>query len=258
MRSATEADPTQAAPLSDWCADLQNRTPARGAPPCAWHTERQRRTPGRGALQAPERVGLRRKTGQRGLLIASYKRLEKRLGQGRNYSGGSPCPRTLSDARVPASQAAAPPSRSTLTGTELPQAKNVLRLCTQGRFGRVQLFATCWLWPARLLCQPSSPGKSAGTYWPVLAVVSCCPRHQPRWEPGAARALWPKQLHHLHTRRSQGPTQVLQGSLRSKPPWTTHVQREIKPPLNPRAVWPRKETPSLPASCMSWRLNPHK
>ena len=34
-----------------------------------------------------------------------------------------------------------------------------------------------------------------------------------------------KQLHHLHTWPSQGQTQVLQGSLRSKPQWTTHMQR---------------------------------
>ena len=34
-------------------------------------------------------------------------------------------------------QAAAPPSRSILTGAELPQAKKVLHLCTQGLFGSV-------------------------------------------------------------------------------------------------------------------------
>ena len=37
--------------------------------------------------------------------------------------------------------------------------------------------------------------------------------------------LQPKQLHHLHTWTSQGQTQVLQGSLRSKPQWMTHMQR---------------------------------
>ena len=46
----TEQDPTQGAPLSEWCAELQSRTPSRGAPLCAWSTERQRRTPGKGAL----------------------------------------------------------------------------------------------------------------------------------------------------------------------------------------------------------------
>ena len=39
------------------------------------------------------------------------------------------------------------------------------------------------------------------------------------------QSLQPKQLHHLHTWPSQGQTQVLQGSLRSKPQWTTHMQR---------------------------------
>ena len=37
--------------------------------------------------------------------------------------------------------------------------------------------------------------------------------------------LRPKQLHHLHTWASLGQTQVLQGSLRSKPQWTNHMQR---------------------------------
>ena len=33
----------------------------------------------------------------------------------------------------------------------------------------------------------------------------------------------PKKLHHLHTWPSQGQTQVLQSSLRSKPQWMTHM-----------------------------------
>ena len=37
--------------------------------------------------------------------------------------------------------------------------------------------------------------------------------------------LRPKQLHHLHTWPPQGQTQVIQGSLRSKPQWTTHMQK---------------------------------
>ena len=37
--------------------------------------------------------------------------------------------------------------------------------------------------------------------------------------------LQPKELHHLHTWPSQGQTKALQGSLRSKPQWTTHMQR---------------------------------
>ena len=36
----TEEDPTQGAPLSDWCTNLQHRTLARGVPLCAWHREK--------------------------------------------------------------------------------------------------------------------------------------------------------------------------------------------------------------------------
>ena len=37
--------------------------------------------------------------------------------------------------------------------------------------------------------------------------------------------LRPKQLYHLHTWPSQGQTLVLQGSLRSKPQWSTLMER---------------------------------
>ena len=70
--------------------------------------------------------------------------------------------------------------------------------------------------------------------------------------------LWSKQLHHLHAWPSQGQTQVLQGSLRSKLQWMTHIQRwKENHNLNPRAVWLRKKTPNLPTSSTSCRLNPH-
>ena len=69
--------------------------------------------------------------------------------------------------------------------------------------------------------------------WSVLAnngchtllehYISCCPSHQPPEYLVLPEPLQPKQLHHLHT--SQGQTQALQGSLRSKPQWTTHMQR---------------------------------
>ena len=95
----------------------------------------------------------------------------------------SPC--TLGTARVPSNQAAAPLSCSTLTEAELPQAKKVLSLCTQGRIGRVQLFATLWT----VACQASlSGGFSRREYWNVLAntgghtllehYISCCPSCQ--------------------------------------------------------------------------------
>ena len=71
------------------------------------------------------------------------------------------------------------------------------------------------------------PGKPKQGYWSVLANTDCHtifpatlaanpPEYLVLPEP-----LRPKQLHHLHTWPSQGQTQVLQGSLRSKPQWTT-------------------------------------
>ena len=36
-----------------------------------------------------------------------------------------------------------------------------------------------------------------------------------------------------------------------------HIEVEIKPQLNLRAVWLRKKTKNLPTSCTSCRLNPH-
>ena len=77
-----------------------------------------------------------------------------------------------------------------------------------------------------------SPGRNTGAYWPILVAI-------PFWStifPAALASnpleylmlpepLQPKQLHHCHTWPSQGQTQVLQGSLRSKPQWTTLIQR---------------------------------
>ena len=176
-----------------------------------------------------------RKTGQRSLLIASYNRLEKRLCQGRNSCGGDcPCPWTLGFTRVPASQAAAPPSCSSLPGTELPEAKK--RSCIYAH--RVALVVPdslwpCRLWPARLLCLGG--GFSRQECWSILSntgchsllehCISCCPSRQLPWVPGAARTLQPKHLHHLHSMTLTGQTQVLQGSLRSKLQGLTHMQR---------------------------------
>ena len=61
-------------PSQHW--QLNNRE---AGPSNARCTEQQRRIQARGPLYVPEWVELWRKTGQRGLLIASYKRLEKRL-----------------------------------------------------------------------------------------------------------------------------------------------------------------------------------
>ena len=82
----------------------------------------------------------------------------------------------------------------------------------------------CRLWPAKLLCQRGgSSGKNTGVYGPVLvaihfysttfpaALTANSPEYLVLPEP-----LRSKQLYHLHTWPSQGQTQVLQGSLRSK------------------------------------------
>jgi len=93
----------------------------------------------------------------------------------------------------------------------------------------------CGLWLARLLCQ--GEGFSRQEYWSVLANTGChtlLQHYNSCWGIIAANSpeylippepLTLKQLHHLHTWPSQGQTQVLQGSLRSKPQWRTHMQR---------------------------------
>ena len=91
----------------------------------------------------------------------------------------------------------------------------------------------CRLWPARLPCQGG--GFSKQEYWRILAstgchnlqehYIFCCPSRQPPEYLVLPEPLRPKQLHHLHTWPSQGQIQVLQSSLRSKPQWTTHMER---------------------------------
>ena len=136
-------------------------------------------------------------------------------------------------ARAPTSQAAALPSCSTLTGTELPRAKEVLCLCTQGRFGSVRLTVTLWTvarqasLSLRGVLQARILERIGQYWWPYpsralfpAALASKSPEYLVLPVP-----LQPKQLHHLHTWPSLGQTQVLQGRLRSKPPWMAHIQR---------------------------------
>ena len=92
------------------------------------------------------------------------------------------------------------------------------------------------LWLCLTLCDPVDcglPGFSvregdlqprilvAIPFWSTIfpaALASNSPEDLELPEP-----LQPNQLHHLHTWPSQGQTQVLQGSLRSKPQWMTHM-----------------------------------
>ena len=77
-----------------------------------------------------------------------------------------------------------------------------------------------------------SPGKNSGVYWPILVAIPFESTIFPATLAASSLEYWvlpeplqPKQLHHLHTWPSQGQTQVLQGSLRSKPQWMTLMQR---------------------------------
>ena len=105
-----------------------------------------------------------------------------------------------------------------------------MRLCAQVHLSSAQLFAALQAvafqaslsqgFQARILeCngQYLMPYPSRSLYfllpWPPNPEYLVLP------EP-----LGPKQLHHLHTWPSPGQTQVLQGSLRSKPQWTTRMQ----------------------------------
>ena len=62
------------------------------------------------------------------------------------------------------------PSRLTVNGAELPQAKKVLCLCVQGHFGSARPFVTLWM----VACQASLSGSGflparilecIGKYW---------------------------------------------------------------------------------------------
>ena len=188
MRRATELDPTQGAPLCAWCAELQGWTPPRGplyvpdAPSYRvwphprgpsmflthWTTEKDPRQ--RSPLKGLKGQSYGERLAKQAFWFPGWK---KRLLSGHDSCcGGSQSPRTLDAAMVPASQAAAPPSRSTLTGAELPQAKNVLHLFVQGRFSRVDSLRPCRLWPARLLCRGGGFSRQEyWSYWPRLVAI---------------------------------------------------------------------------------------
>ena len=149
---------------------------------------------------------------------------------------------------------------------EPPQAKiNVLLLCTQGHFGRVQLFATLWT----VACQASlSEGFSRQEHWSVLAstgchtlqehCISCRPNRQLLWVPGAARTPATQAAAPPPHLALTGADPSPPGQPREQIPVDNpHAEVEIKPQLKPRAIWLRKKTQNLPTSCTSYRLNPH-
>jgi len=100
-----------------------------------------------------------------------------------------------------------------------------------GPFSSVRLFVALWT----VACQASMSGRGA-------LQARILERIHQHWLPYPSRALFlaalatnspdylmlpeplqPKKLHHLDTWPSQGQPQVLQGSLRSKPQWMTHM-----------------------------------
>ena len=103
-----------------------------------------------------------------------------------------------------------------------------------GSLCSVRLVATLWT----VACRASLSGRGvlqARILEPILTntgchtllkhFISCCPHHQLPEYLVLPEPLQFKQLHHLHTWPSQEQTHVLQGSLRSKPQWTTHMLR---------------------------------
>ena len=93
------------------------------------------------------------------------------------------------------------------------------------------------------LCNPVDCGLPGFTvrgfcrqeYWSIWAntgchtllenYISCCPSYQLLWVPGAARTPVTQAAAPPPHLALTGKTQVLQGRLRSKPPWMTHMQR---------------------------------
>ena len=120
------------------------------------------------------------------------------------------------------SQAVAPPSCSILTGPELPQArKKKKKKNTKSHAGSL---LSCLTLCDSVDCglQASLPGKRFSRQKLYISYYPSCQDSEYLVLPEPLR---PKQLHQLHTWPSQGQTQVLHGSLRSKPQWRTHIQK---------------------------------
>ena len=110
----------------------------------------------------------------------------------------------------------------------------------------------------------ASPGKNTGA---ILAstgchallehYISCCPSRQPPWVPGAARnPATQAAAPHPHLGLTGADPSPPGQPQEQTPVDDPHAEVEIKPQLNPRAVWVRKKTQNLPTSCTSCRLHP--
>ena len=131
----------------------------------------------------------------------------------------------------PPRQPAAPPSHSTLAGQSC-RGQEKACICAHRVASVVSgSLQPCRLWPAGFSVRGLSrqehwsglPSSGCHTFWST--VYPAAPAANPPEDLVRPEPLRPKQLPHLHTWPSQGRTQVPQGSLRSKPQWTTHVQR---------------------------------
>ena len=171
----------------------------------------------------------------------------------KSCSGGSLCRCTPGTTRVPATEAAAPPSRSALTGAELPPARNVLHVFTRGHFSCVQLFAALWT----VACQASLSGRRGvvqarileciGRYcllYPSRALYFLLPWLPPAlstWccQNPATQAAAPP-LHRALTGANPSPP----GQPREQTPVDDpHAEVGIKPQLKPRGSVAKEEEP---------------
>ena len=138
----------------------------------------------------PERAELWRKTGQKGLLIASYKRLEKRHDRAITSAAEAVCvpEHSAPPGSLQAKQLHHLHSQLSLEQSCHGQKKKKKFLClrAQGHLGAVQLFAT--LYTVTFQASLSERGFSGQEYWSVLAntrchtllghCISCCPTCQ--------------------------------------------------------------------------------
>ena len=160
----------------------------------------------------------------------------------------------LGTARVPASQEAVPPSCSTLTGAEMPQAKKTscMYVCRVASVVSDSL-QSYRLWPARLLCQ--GEGFSRQEYWSVLAntgchtllerYISCCPSLQSPWVPGAARAPATQAAATSTPGPHRGNPSPPGQPQEQTPVDDPHAEVEIKPQLKPRGGVTKEEDSKL-------------
>jgi len=261
MHWTTEQDPTQSAPLSDWCVNYKvGPQPGCSFECLTWCTHlRVGPQPG-GPHYVPDplnnREGPQAREPSKCLNRWRYReRLIKeafwspatrglKKDSGRAMTPAAEAVRVLHTWRHECLRKLSSCSCSTLTGAELPQAKKVLHLCTPRHFGSVWLFVTLWT----VACQASLSGMggiSREEYRSLLTNIGCHTLLEHYISTAIAanspenlvlpETLWLKQLHHLHTWPSQGQPQE------QTPVDNPHAKVEIKPQLKPRGSVAKEE-----------------